>query len=397
MPRAGIPRNGPHLALIVTVPLGTIVLRGQLARLREAGFRVTLICGPGPQTDAMQAEGAEVVTVPMEREIAPLKDLISLWSLWRVLRRIRPDITNVGTPKAGLLGGTAARMVGISRRVYTLHGLRMETSTGWKRSVLTWAERIACWNAHYVRCVSSTLRARVLGLGLCDERKAYVVGWGTSNGVNCALYRRTPQRIKEALELRQRLSIPKAAPVIGFVGRLTRDKGIAELYRAFLRLKEEYPELRLLLLGDFESGDPVDAVVRKELESDPNVVLPGAVAATASYYAAMDVFALPTYREGFPKVTLEAQASSVPVVTTTATGAVESILDGISGKLVQPGNVEALTSALREMLSNPECRLRMGQAGSRWVEERYNQDSVWRALIEDYKRIYNHANRAVGA
>lgn len=389
-----------HLAFIVTVPLSLTFLRGQVRRLREAGFHISVICSPGPQTAEMEEEGAEVITVPMERELAPLKDLRSLWRLWRVLRRVRPDIVNVGTPKAGLLGGMAARLAGVPHRVYTLHGLRLETAKGFQKLLLTMTERLSCANVQHVRCVSNSLRQRVVDLGLASGKKAYVLGQGSANGVDCEYFRRTPERIETGRELRKKMGIPAEAPVIGFAGRLTRDKGINELYHAFARIKELFPELRLLLLGDFESGDPVDAAVHEGLEGDSRVVLAGTVVDVAPYYAVMDILALPSHREGLPTVSLEAQAASVPVVTTRVTGAAESVLDRVTGILVPAGDAEALASALRELLEHPEQRRSMGAAGAAWVGDRFRQEVVWQSLIDDYNQMGQTAQvaeRAVGA
>src|SRR5215472_8287797 len=185
----------PHLVLMTTSAMATIFFRGQIARLRKAGFRVTFICNPGSETASLAAEGAEVVPVPMERNISVFRDVVSLWRLWRTLRKLKPDVINVGTPKAGLLGGIAARLAGVQRRIYTLHGLRLETAVGWKHRLLTWTERIACHNAPYVRCVSPSLRERVIALGLVEPRKTYVIGAGSSNGIDCERFSGAPERI----------------------------------------------------------------------------------------------------------------------------------------------------------------------------------------------------------
>jgi lipopolysaccharide/colanic/teichoic acid biosynthesis glycosyltransferase/glycosyltransferase involved in cell wall biosynthesis len=376
-----------HIALIVTVPVSTIFFRDQITRLREAGYRVTFICSPGPERAAVEEEGAEFIAIPMEREIAILKDLRSLWRLWRVLLEMRPDITNVGTPKAGLLGGIAAKMAGVPVRIYTIHGLRLEGAKGLKRAILGMMERISCGCGQYVRCVSPSLRDRVVKLRLVLPEKAYVVAAGSANGIDAEHFRSTPTRIEEGAGVRLRSGIPAYAPVIGFVGRFTRDKGIAELYGAFLRLKEKFPELRLLLLGRFEDGDPVDAAVRDGLEANPNVVFAGVVKDTPRYYAAMNVLALPTYREGFGNVCIEAQAASVPVVTTRVTGAADSVLDGVTGLLVPSRDEAALAGALAELLGNPGRTKHMGKVAAEWVHDRFRREIVWDALVEDYKRI----------
>jgi lipopolysaccharide/colanic/teichoic acid biosynthesis glycosyltransferase len=387
----------PHLALITTSALSTIFFRGQVKRLREAGFRVTFICNPGPQTAALEDEGAEIVPIPMQRDIAPFADLLSLWRLWRTLRRIRPEIINVGTPKAGLLGGIAARMAGVPRRVYTVRGLRLETATGMARRLLMLTERVACRNAQYIRCVSPSLRGRVLELGIADTEKVYVIAAGTSNGIDCERFRRTPQKMQAARELGRNLAIPEGAPVIGFVGRFTRDKGISELCGAYLRLKKVFPALQLLLVGDFEQGDPVDPAARAQLQADPGVHITGMVPDTAPYYLLMNVLALPTYREGFPNAPLEAQASGVPVVTTTATGAVDSIRDGVTGRLAPPRDEAALAAALQELLQDTQLCSRMGQAGEEWMKAQFRQEVVWDALIADYNRVLQETLLQAGA
>jgi len=171
------------------------------------------------------------------------------------------------------------------------------------------------------------------------------------------------------------------------VGRFTRDKGIVELYEAFTRVQPAYPDLRLLLVGDFEVGDPVPAMGRDRIEADPAVVRIGFVADVAPYLWTMDMLVLPTYREGFPGSPLEAQAASIPVVTTDATGAIDAILDGVTGIRVPVGDVGALTAALDRLLADPEERARMGQAGCSWVQQNFQRETVWESLLASYRSI----------
>ncbi|MEO8725230.1 MAG: glycosyltransferase family 4 protein, partial [Acidobacteriaceae bacterium] len=387
------PQPLPHLVLIVTSSLSAGFFRGQIARLCQAGYRITFICSPGPQIAELEAEGADIIPIPIEREISPWRDLQSLWQLWRTLRRLRPDITNVGTPKAGLLGGIAAMLARVPCRIYTLHGLRMETAHGSKRRLLLWAEWLACKSAHHVRCVSPSLRNKAIALGLLGagaddtKHKAYVVGPGTANGIAIDQFRATPERAVLAQNLRKRWDIPAGALVIGFAGRFTRDKGIPELYAAFKKLLRDFPQARLLLLGSFEDGDPVSAELRSEIASHPCVILPGFVEDIAPDYQAMDLFVLPSHREGFPVATLEAQASSLPVVTTDATGTRDSVLDGLTGLLFPVGDLSALHAALDTLLRDPELRERMGKTGAQWVAANFSQADIWESLRRDYQRI----------
>ena len=171
-----------------------------------------------------------------------------------------------GHSKGGLLGGLAALMAGVPHRIYTLHGLRLETTDGWKRKFLVFAERLACSCAHRVHCVSPSLRKHAIELGVVGSTKAVVVGPGTCAGVDIARFRTTREARQEGMILRRQLGVHENAPVIGFVGRFTRDKGISELYRAFVAARERHSTLRLLLVGDFETGDPLPEHIRHDIE-----------------------------------------------------------------------------------------------------------------------------------
>jgi glycosyltransferase involved in cell wall biosynthesis len=379
---------GPRIVHAVTSPLTVTLMRGQLAHLRHAGFEVAVISAPGEQLDRICGEQDVLpVPVPMEREIAPLRDLAAWWRIYRILRRLRPDLVNSGTPKAGLLVGVAAWLAGVPCRLHTLRGLRSDTAGGLKRRVLLLAERISCRAAHRVLCNSESLRRRAIALGLTDAQHSLVLGHGSSNGVEVSLFVSSPELLRQAAELRKYLEIPSGAPVIGFVGRLTRDKGILELVQAFDILRARRPELRLLLVGDREQGDPLPAGVQERLERDPQIVCTGWVADPAPYYPLMSVYCLPTHREGFPNSVLEAHASGLAVVTTTATGAVDAVEDGVTGLLVPPANAAVLAQALERLLADRPWAARMGAAGRERVARGFQPVAIWEALVALYRDL----------
>jgi len=381
------PSSPIRLLVAVTSPLAWNFYRGALTHLSAAGFAPILLSAPGENlTNTSTHEGVPSVTVSMEREIAPFHDLISLWNIYRAIRRLRPTIVDASTPKAGLLGMIAAWLARVPCRVYTLRGLRLETATGMKRAVLWGTERVACVCSHRVVCVSPSLRTRAIALNLVSPEKATVLAHG-SGGVDLARFYPGRRDSADSRALRMSLGIPSGVPVIGFVGRFVRDKGMHNLVEAFGILREHYPDLRLLLVGDFEEGDCVEPEVRRFIESDPAIVRPGFVNDTAPYYALMDVLVLPTFREGFPGVPLEAQASAVPVVTTTATGAVDSVVDGTTGILVPVGDSDTLAKAIARLLADPELRTCMGLAGRERMERDFHPQVVWDALTKLYRQL----------
>jgi len=377
-----------HIVIGITSAQTCLNLTGRLRALREAGFRVTLISSPGELLGRTAArEGVEALALPMCRNIAPLSDLLSLVRLIWLLLRLRPDVAEFSTPKAGLLGSIAALVAGVPIRVYMLRGLKVETARGLKRQLLLGAERIAAACAHVVLCNSRSVRAEALALGLAPAAKLELLGDGSSNGVD--LDRFSPRC---DYDLRVRLVIPAAAPVLGFVGRLTRDKGVPELIEAFDTILTRQPQAHLLLVGWFDAAeDGLASGIRECIAHHRRIHCTGFVPDTAPYYRIMDVMVLPTWREGFPNAVLEAAASGVPVVTTLATGSRDSVIPEVTGLLIPPGYPEAISEAVLKLLGDPERLAKMGQAARIWISRHYANDLVLGMAVSFYERILSPA------
>ncbi len=381
-PRSSSPAGQPPTVLIgVTHPQTCLILSARLRVLRQSGFHVLLVSSPGELLDGTASrEGVERIAIPMRRGIAPFADFVSLLRLWRLIEERRPSLVEFSTPKAGLLGTLAARFCNIPRRVYMLRGLRVESSAGLKRKVLLAAERLAAASAHVVLCNSASLRDQAVSLRVAPRSKLRVLGEGSSNGVDIDRFCPGPDHIRD------RLAIPHDAKVMGFVGRLTCDKGLPELFEAFETILRAEPSTRLLLVGWFDAAeDALSQDLRARILRHPRVDCTGFVTDTAPYYRAMDVLVLPSWREGFPNAVLEAAASGIPVVTTESTGARDSVVPEVTGLLIPPGYPEAITEAVLKILSNPDRKRRMGQAARAWIVEHYLESRVL-GLTADYYR-----------
>jgi glycosyltransferase involved in cell wall biosynthesis len=380
-------RSSPHIVVGITHPQTCLTLTGRLRALREAGFRVTLVSSPGELlVSTAEREGVEWVSLPMKRAIAPVSDLLSLVRLWWLLWRLKPDLTEFSTPKAGLLGTLAAVLAGVPKRVYMLRGLKLETSSGLKRKVLLASERLASACAQAVLCNSESLRAEALALGVAPAAKLNMLGDGSSNGVDMEHFSPGPS------DVRERLGLPRVARLVGFVGRLTRDKGIPELIEAFDTILKGDPKAHLLLVGWFDaSEDALDADVRMRIGTHPRIHCTGFVADTAPYYRAMDLLVLPTWREGFPNVVLEAAATGVPVITTLCTGSRDSVVPEVTGLLIPPGYPEAISEAVLSLLRDSARRRRMGKAARAWVIEHYVDERVLGLAADFYKSLLKPA------
>jgi glycosyltransferase involved in cell wall biosynthesis len=373
---------------IVTVSMSARLFHGRLAFLKRCGWETALCSSPGSELHDVAAEADGVAfEVPMEREIAPLRDVVALWRLYRLMRRYRPAIVDASTPKAGLLGMLAARLAGVPVRVYMLRGLRLETATGAKAFLLRLVERIAAVCATQIFCVSESLKRAYVDRGMAPEEKSLVLGAGSSNGVDTVRFCRDDETRQQAERLREAFGWPAAAPVVGFVGRLTRDKGIVELAKAFRMLLAELPDTRLLLVGDFEAADPLPEDCIRWLRDDPRVVVTGFVADPKAYYAVMEVLAFSSYREGFPNVPLEAAAMELPVVATRVSGCVDAVSEGVTGELVPSRDAPALAEAIRRYLADPALRRRHGQAGRDRAVRDFRPEVVWEAIHREYVRL----------
>jgi len=362
------------------------IMRGQLGYLASHGFDVVLVSAPGELLDATGArEGVRVRAVPMEREIHPRVDARSLVGLVKAYRAERPDISMVSTPKAGLIAGLAACITRVPRRIYMLRGLRLETVSGPKRWLLWLLEWISLHLAHNVIVVSPSLLARSRELHLLGRRRGTVLGRGASNGVDLKRFEPTPQRQVAARAMRADLGIPEDAFVFGFVGRLTVDKGIVELIDAFLELTHSVPKAWLLMVSDNSlSGLPTRT--RETLAAGSQIRFTGWLDDPALAYHAIECLVLPTHREGFPNVPLEAAAAAKPVITTTATGAVDSIHPGQSGILVEPRNVSSLCAAMRTLAENPSHARSMGLSGKKLAADHFANPIIWNQLKNHLSR-----------
>jgi glycosyltransferase involved in cell wall biosynthesis len=385
---AGPVRRADARATVVhltAVPISLAYVSGHLRSQVEAGYRVHVISSPGPDLEKFCSEsGAIAHPVEIPRPIDPVGDLRSLRQIVAKVRRIRPDIVHAHTPKAGLLGMTAARLLRTPVRIYHCHGLRYETTRGATRLLLKAAERVTCGLASKVLTVSPSLQAFMLEEGLCPPAKLAMPLRGSIGGVDAEV-RFRPASEADRAAARRSLGIPVEARVIGFVGRLVREKGIVELFEAWQRLRRRMVDLHWLVVGPFEEGDPVPRSVASAMRSDPRVHLVGLSWDTPRFFSAMDVVALPSYREGFPVVVLEAAAMALPVVASRATGCADAVVHGVTGVLVETREDADLETALSGYLEDPALRRAHGEAARARVLRDYRPEELHRAIRDIYE------------
>lgn len=381
---ADVERRGRPLRVVYGMTIAqsaAALLRGQLGWFREQGWDVHLVTSPGRLLGVV--EERERVTghpLPMDREINLRRDLVALVRWIRLLRRLRPDVLNVGTPKAGLLGAIAGWLTGVPVRVYVLRGLRLEGAKGPLQKPLLWlAERLTILLATEVVCVSHSLRDEAAALHLFGRiDRPVVIGSGSSNGVNPGRWDAALAAVDRAT-VRAEWGVGPDLLVVGFVGRINVDKGVDDLIRAF-QTTPRLPAV-LLLAGPLE-----DETLRPAIAAlgDRVVHVDQWVDDPAACYAGMDVLCLPTRREGFPNVVLEAALAGLPSITTTATGSRDSVVPGVTGWLVETGDVAALIDTIRRCAEDPESLRRAGQVARERALRDFRPQDIWSGLQAVY-------------
>ena len=392
---SNLERRPRRLLHVVTVPDSLLFFDGQLAFMRERGFDVSVVVSPGPGLDEFaRREGVDVYPIEMARRVTPFRDTVSLQELYRLVKRLNPDIAHTHTAKGGLIGTLASTFARTPVRIYQMRGRLSATATSWRRQLFVGIERIVCGASHHVICNSQSLRAAALGAGLCPADKMEVLLAGSGNGVDSTV-RFNPDRVTatDVSEVRRELRIPDDARVIGFVGRLVRDKGIGELVRAWQHVRARADDVHLVCVGPIESRDSISADDRHSLENDPRVRLLGFRKDLPRLYSSMNVLTLPTYREGFPNVLLEAQSMRVPVISTRAEGCLDAVEDGVTGTLVPVRDAESLFRAFMSYLDNPAMRERHGRAGRERVVRLFARERLWEALLLVYERLLLEATQ----
>ncbi len=382
-------RPSRSLAHVTTRPLTFRFFEGQLEYMIERGFEIHAISSPGDRLDELgRRPGVSTHTVEMTRWITPLRDLASLAEMTATIRAIDPDLVHSHTPKGGLLGMLAAAAAGVDHRLYSIRGLPMLTMRGWRRRLLAGTERISCALADRIVAVGGSLRRVVVDEGLAPAEHVRVLGQGSSNGVE-ATGRFDPNGLSEETRhrMRDRYEIPADSTVVGFVGRLVRDKGIPELADAWQALRPNHPDAYLLICGPSDERDGIGRRTYRRMQRDASIRLAGFCDEMPAHYAAMDLVAFPSHREGFPNVPLEAAAMQLPVVATDAVGCVDAVADGETGTIVGVGEVDELRAALERYLEDAELRRRHGTAGRRRVLARFRPEFIWRELYELYEEL----------
>ncbi|WP_084799864.1 glycosyltransferase family 4 protein [Sediminibacterium salmoneum] len=375
------------LLRITTVPMSiSLLLKGQLRFLNQY-FDVVAVTSNGDEIhDIIEDEGIKVIQVPMKREISILHDLRSFSRLIRVFKDEKPDIVHANTPKASLLSMIVAWLIGVPIRIYTVTGLRFESEVGFKRKLLILMERITCYFATHINAESLGVKM-LLKSEKITRKEAFIIGNGNINGIDEIFWNPKSVSELERINFRRQYNISNVDFCFLFVGRVVKDKGVNELVRAFeyfCRYNENY---NLIIVGPFDMNESnIDLDVAEVMQKHPKIFLLGFQKDIRLIMASCDVLVLPSYREGFPNVLLQAGAMGLPIIVTPVNGT-EELIDSQNGIIIEKFSIESILHAFRA-ITNTEYLFDKAYCRNK-VTTNYSQAEFYPLLYKFYRSLIN--------
>jgi glycosyltransferase involved in cell wall biosynthesis len=382
----------PKLIRITTAPLSLkYLLSNQMKYMNENGFEVVMVSSEGKEwPDLLANEGCEHRIVHMTRKITPFQDLKSLWQLYRLFKKEKPDIVHSHTPKGGLLGMLAAKMAGVKIRIHTIAGLRFMTATGTTKRILVFMEKLTSKAAHHVWPNSYSLLNYIRHHKLVSEKKLQVIGHGSSNGVDLNRYSVAALKPEKISQIKKLLNYDEGLCYLLNMGRIVKDKGVDEVFKAFKVVHADNPKLRLIVLGAFEDDlDPISDEARETLKTHPAIIHIDWSDHVEYFMHLSHLLVHASYREGFPNTLLQTGAMGCPIVCSAIEGSVDIVTHNETGLLFQPGNTEDLLEKLQYALAHPDEMERYAASLRSKIEKYFSQSYLHARMKEKYLELLN--------
>lgn len=364
-------------------------LRFGFEEFHNNGYDISLICDMDEEYVAGLPDYVHPYPIKMSRGIDPLGLVKAIKSMKWIFTENKFDIVQYSTPNAAFYASIAAKKAKIPVRLYCQWGLVYLGFDGIKRTIFKTIEKIICRKSTDVQPDSKGNLDFCRKNGFYNAEKSRVVWNGSANGIDINKFDHSNKEIW-GKQIRQEYNIPDSKIILGFLGRVGKDKGFEELMAAFKSLKYKYTNIVLLYVGPNEKPDTVSQESLKYFENCPDIIYTGGWVNDAErYYAAMDIFLFPSYREGFGNVVIEAEAMGVPVVVSDIPGPQNGMVDGVTGFKVPARTVEPLVEKTSVLIENKTLREQFGKAGAKFVVKNYNSKVLIKKIIENRDWLIN--------
>ena len=363
-----------------------LLLNDQLKYLNKYYEVVALSADTGLLHKVEKREHVRVIELAMRREISILRDISCLIHLARIFRREKPYIVHANTPKGSLLAMIAAWIDRVPHRIYTVTGLRYQGAGGIGRVILKTMERLTCLFANKVIPEGEGVKQTLVRDNI-THKPLEVIHHGNINGINTAVFSVEATHASRE-DIRQRLKIEDDEFAFVFIGRIVRDKGMDELAEAMSRLGRLGRKCKLILVGWFEREQ---TTIKEEHENyfrnSDSVVYVGYKKDVRPYLLAADALVFPSYREGFPRVPMEAGAMGLPSIVTDINGCNEIIVEGENGVIIPPRDANSLYVAMLHFIDRADETAAMGAKARDMIQSRYEHRDVMEALLDMYRNL----------
>ena len=365
------------ICYVVTIPL-TIesFFIPQLQYLAANGFDVTVVCSNDSNLQEKLGESIRFYPIDIPRGISVGGSIYALKTLTHFFKKEKFDLIQYSTPNAAFYSSIAAKKADCKVRNYHLMGLRYLGASGMGRTILKVLERIACHNSTSIECVSKSNMEMGIKEGLFPKEKVTVVWNGSTGGVDLSRFDFS-KRQQWRMEIRKELGYSSSDFVYGFVGRITKDKGIDELLFAFLELNDNS---KLLLVGDIEKDNHLDVELLAKAQQNSNIKFHSFVSDIERYYAAIDVLVLPSYREGFGNVVIEAGAVGTPAIVTDIPGPTDTIDREKTALVVPVKNPNTLAESLMKIRERDYVN--MGENAAQFAKKMFDSKVLCQKILE---------------
>lgn len=353
--------------------------------LENTDWELTVICDDDPQIRQWLPEAVRYIPVSMKRGIS-LGGIGAMVKIAKIFRKEKFDLVQYSTPNASLYASMAAKLAGIPVRLYCQWGIAYVGFQGLKRRIFKMMEKFVC-------ALSTRIEPDSFGNlnfsrqeGLYPPQKSGVIWNGSASGV-CLDKFDIRQKDLWHEEIRTRLGIEKTAFVYGFIGRINRDKGINELFTAFRRIAGEHLDTYLILVGPPDKDEGLDPELYAWAKEEPRVIFCGFSTEVEKYMAAMDVYILPSYREGFGSAVVEAEAMGVPVIISDIPGPRDAMIENATGLVVRKADVQTLYEAMIRIKSDDLLRQSLGRAACELAKEKFEQTQLMGHILADREQL----------
>jgi glycosyltransferase involved in cell wall biosynthesis len=363
---------------------------GQFSYLGEHGYDIHLVTSPEDNADEfLRRNKLSYHPMSLSRCISPLQDFRTTWNLIKLIREENFDIVVGHTPKGALIAMIASALSFTPKRVYYRHGLIYTTASGFKRFIFKMVERITAFLATKIVNVSSSLSKLAVKDHLNSDKKQCVIGQGTCGGIDAQnIFNPALVDSVKLNALRQKLGTNNNELIVGFCGRLCRDKGVIELIEGFKLFKQVHNiTAKLLLVGEYDERDILPDSIKQSIANSVDIILTGYVdkSEISYYFSMMDMFIFPSYREGFGMSIIEASALELPILVSRSHGCIDSIREGKTGYYIDI-SAEGIKSGIERLL-DPNERFRLGKQGRELVLTYFDYSVMWPQVLKMYQTL----------